>query len=146
MAKSKASSAVAGFSESEYFTVDDVARGFALVVDSGRAIAFSKIFEKTFADSIAEGRIVAFPDGYRLPRLGAPPGACEPSRHFAGEEDFETVQEQRLIRFTDLLLALVAAANPEVRKRFDRLGLRYGSKTIDDPVAWQRTLSFLRAE
>lgn len=91
-----------------------------------------------------DGRIVAFPETFEVPRLDKRTQACEANGEIKHAEELRTLHGPRLVRFAPGTLCLVAAANPDVRKRFDRLKIQYGHRTIDDPVKWKQLIEFLR--
>lgn len=130
--------------DTHYFTVGDLERAFALVIDRERALLFARAWGEHFAEYIVEGRVVALPESFGVARL-APPAPISVSgldERNVGLEN--SMHGPRLLRFTDGTLTLVAGANPDVRRRFDRLGVRYAWAAIDDPARWREMLDFLR--
>ena len=130
--------------DTHYFTVDDVARGFSPVTGTARARELAVAWAEEFADCIVDGRVVALPPSYGVKRLDQRQSLCEPRFDIKHAAELESLHGRRLLNFTPGTLTFVAAANPEVRKRFDRLKIPYGWATIDDPVKWKRLVEFLR--
>lgn len=139
-----AASSVFTIDETHYFTVDDLARGFAPIVGSHRARELTLAWSEEFADCIERGRVVALPPSYDVKRFGARRTQCEPTFDIMHAAELESLHGRRLLNFTPATLTLVAAANPDVRKRFDRLKIPYGWATIDDPVKWRQLIEFLK--
>ncbi len=130
--------------DSYYFTVHDLARAFAPITGADEAEAWARAWATEFADCVSGDRIVALPPSYRAKRLDERDVPCELARGAHAAQGLNPLYEPRLLRFAPGTLTLVAAANSEVRKRFDRLKIPYGWATIDDPVKWKQLVEFLK--
>jgi len=115
------------------------------VTTKERSAELAAIWARAF-DSCVEGhRVVALPEGYGVARLG---GSSDEDCTPAYSQEFETAHlgiGAHLLKFSDSSLMLLAAANPTVRTRFDRLQIRYASKLIDTPELWQQSIDWVRA-
>lgn len=129
--------------DNEYFTLSDLQRGFALVVGDTRAREIGKAWAQVFASCLVGDRVVALPVSYGMKTLDQRATNCATAMDGKPAE-LETLHGRRLIRFAPGTLTLVAAANPEVRRRFDRLKIPYGWATIDDHAQLQQLIAFLK--
>ena len=137
-------------SESFYFTIDDVRLSLLPIVGESSVQAYADAWHSRFRYAVVGGNVVALPDGFGFPTL-ASPSALQSA---AGDDlNFESVFDEtifegrygrRLLRFTSATLTLIAAASPSARARFDRIGLQYAYRTIDDPIEWNQLVTFLR--
>jgi hypothetical protein len=130
--------------EEYYFTVKDVERAFSPVTGRERAGEWARVWADTFASCMVGDRVVALPPGFGVHRLGGPERLCAPSDGVSLPRGLKQLYVARLLNFTPGTLTLLAAANPVVRKRFDRLKIRYGWATIDDPAQWKQMIDFLK--
>ncbi len=133
-------------SESFFFTIDDVRLSFLAIVGESSAQAYADAWHLRFRDAVVGGNVVALPEGFGFPRL-ASPSASDDHIHVGSAFDetfFEGRYGRRLLRFTPATLTLIAAASPSARARFDRIGLHYAHRTIDDPDEWNQLVTFLR--
>ncbi len=87
---------------------------------------------------------MAFPETFEVPRLDKRTQACNASVEIKHAHELSTLHGSRLVNFSPGTLTFLAAANPDVRKRFDRLKIQYGHRTIDDPVKWKQLIEFLK--
>ncbi|WP_310568645.1 hypothetical protein [Gemmatimonas sp.] len=137
-------------SESFFFTIDDVRLSFLAIVGESSAQAYADAWHSRFRDAVVGGNVVALPESFGFPRLASPSAqrsASNDDTHFGSVFDetiFEGRYGRRLLRFTPATLTLIAAASPSARARFDRIGLRYAYRTIDDPIEWNQLVTFLR--
>ena len=124
--------------------MEDVARGFAAVVGASRAKALALAWSELYADCIVDAKVVALPETFGVPRLDKRTRTCDASIEIKHAEELTTLHGRRLLRFAPGTLCLLAAANPDVRQRFDRFKIQYGHGTIDDPVKWKQLIDFLK--
>jgi len=61
------------------------------------------------------------------------------------DHELETPIAKALVGFTGGELDLLAGSSPEVRQRFDRLGVRFATTTVDTPALWTQMLAYLKA-
>lgn len=127
-----------------YFTVRDVAKAFSPIVGEREATDLAATWSELYAGCIVNDRVVALPPTFEFPRLGGSEGGCAPLPVLSHPEHLERLPGRRLLSFSPGTITFVAAASPEARARFDRIGLEYGFRTIDDPIKWQRLVDFLK--
>lgn len=118
--------------------------GCAPITGMERARELVVAWSEEFADCMVDSRIVALPPSYKVRRLDQREKLCDPRFDIQRSAEQESLHGRRLINFTPATLTFVAAANLDVRKRFDRLKIPYGWATIDDPVKWRQLIAFLR--
>ena len=100
-----------------YFSIADVARAFSPIVGASRAKALALAWSELYADCIVGSRVVAFPEGYGVPRLDKRTNACNASVEIKHAHELSTLHGSRLVNFSPGTLTFLAAANPDVRKR-----------------------------
>jgi hypothetical protein len=147
MESASATSGLGNIVDTYYFTFNDVVRSFALVTTKAKAAKYAAIWWESFPECTNGRLFVALPEGFEMPRLG--PSSTKSKRCDLVSSDAWDVEGRRglgseLLRFGATNLMLLAAANPPVRARFDRLKLRYASKTIDTPKLWLEFLASFR--
>lgn len=113
-----------------------------MVTTQTEASRLAKIWWESFPDCTNGHHFVALPESFEVPRLGpASKKRCDLVSSAAWETESTRGLGPHLLRFGVSNLALLAAANPSVRERFDRLKIRYGSRTIDTPDLWRSFLA-----
>lgn len=127
-----------------YFTMDELRRSFALIVSDDMARVFASAWMAMCGGQIFEKRVVALPESFGFPSLDVrrDPHALDPSS--VGPDVYDSLHGRRLLRFTPGTLTLIAGSDPLARARFDRIGLPYAQRTIDDPDEWDQLVTFLR--
>ena len=125
-----------------YFTIDELANGFAPIVGKTRAAQIAQAWAEFFSSCMLGRRVVALPESFGVKPLDATRNKCGESQKYTSE--LETLHGRRLINFSPGTLVLVAGANPAARKRFDHYKVPYASGTIDDPGEFQRYIDFLK--
>lgn len=132
--------------ESLFFTRTDVLEAFALIIDRPRAEQYTSMWAVVFHQCMTGDAITALPAVYkvRLKPIASPPCVEADAPQF--ERFVGDGIGVHLLRFTDVLLTLVAASNPEARARFDRLKVRYAKGSIDDPADWTRIIAYLKGQ
>lgn len=126
-----------------FFTLSELANGFAPVVGQKRAAEIARAWARLFANCMRGELVVALPESFGVKPLTSGRNRCgDGGGTYDGELD--TLHGRRLINFSPGTLVLVASANPAARKRFDRYKVPYAWRTIDDPGELERYISFLK--
>lgn len=129
--------------EEFYFTIDELHRAFALIVGDVAAGELTTAW-RSGSGAIFDGKVVALPASFGFPALNPRRDPGDIDQTPVDDAVYDSLHGRRLLRLTPGTLTLIAAANPEARARFDRIGLEYGYKTIDDPASWNQLVAFLR--
>lgn len=132
--------------DSAYFTLPELESSFALVTDRETAKRMVLTWKRMFGSCVVGNRVVELPDSYELPRLDThAKNGCGPIEDISEfQQDLDSPTGRILIRFSDLLVTLVAGSNTDIRKRFDRLGVDYAKGTLSTPEKWNAWLEGLR--
>ena len=142
-----------GVHDTAYFTIDELEAAFGLVTDAATAKRLAAIWRFQYGDCVVGNRVVAIDGESALPRLGRPSERTYreevgidriPEEIGPHDHDLETAIGHVLVRFSGSPLDLLAGSNPDIRARFDRLGVRYARRTVSDPNDWQNLLAYLR--
>ena len=136
-----------------YFTIPELEAAFRLVTDDATAKRLA-ILWRYYNGEVVGDRVVAVPHQQDLPNLAGPDERTVrdetgtervPAELGSHDHELETPIAQALVGFTGAELDLLARSSPEVRQRFDRLGVRFATTTVDTPAVWTQMLAYLKA-
>jgi hypothetical protein len=137
-----------------YFTIPELEAAFRLVTDEASAKRLAIIWRYYNGEVVVGDRVVAIPFQNDLPNLAGPDERTfrdetgteqVPAELGSHDHELEMPIAQALVGFTGAELDLLARSSPEVRQRFDRLGVRFATTTVDTPALWTQMLAFLKA-
>ena len=124
------------------------------MTDEASAKRLAMIWRFYNGEFVVGDRVVELPDQGDLPNLARPNERTVqdelgtdgmPAELLSHHNELETPIARALVGFTDLTVRLLAGSSPEVRQRFDWLGVEFAATTVDTPALWTQMLAYLKA-
>lgn len=132
--------------DSAYFTRADLSAAYSEVVGDTLGPQLAEAWFDLFDACVADDRVVSLPASFKLPALDPKRTACvmrRPKEKY--RPVLQTIYGRRLVAIHSGLFTLVAGVRPDVKLRFDRLGVPYERRTVERPEAWAALMRLLKS-